>query len=264
MSDTRNIDLTFTLPVDCDAVWSSLTEGEKLSRWFAPEVRVTPGKDGTIFISWGPGMECEVKIREWKPNEHLRFDFGENPQTKAQLFVDYTLEAKGGSTVLRLVHSGFSADAEWDEEFESHARGWRIFLHNLRHDLTHHTGKACKQHVFCVDTALDRGEAWTRVLGKSGFDREGALTSKKTGETVEIVTAGGEHLAGTIQVLGRGRDLAMTLTDRGEALLRVSFERRSKGGTMVYGVLLAYGDDQGRAEATAGKLRDTMQAALAG
>jgi uncharacterized protein YndB with AHSA1/START domain len=264
MPDTRNIDLTFDIPAACEAVWAALTEGDQASRWFAPEVRVKPGKDGTIFVSWGPGMEVETKIREWKPNEHLRFEFGENPQTKTQLFVDYTLETKGGTTVLRLVQSGFSADAEWDEEFESHLRGWRLMLLNMRHDLVNHRGKACKQHVFCVDTEIDRADAWTRATGKNGLDRDGALTSKKTGDHVELVTAGGERLAGTVQVLGPARDLAMTLDDYGNALLRVSFERRGKGGTMIYGIVVAYGDDQGRAEATAGKLRETLQAALAG
>jgi uncharacterized protein YndB with AHSA1/START domain len=263
MSDTRNIDLTFVLPADRDAVWASLTNGDALSRWFAPEVRVNnPGAEGTFFISWGPGMECEVKVRTWQPGEHLGFDFGENSQTKATLMVDYHLETKGGSTVLRLVHSGFSADAEWDEEFESHLRGWRIFLHNLRHDLVHQA-KAFKQHMICADTALDRGDAWMRVLGKNGLDREGALVAKKTGDKVELVTSNGERLSGTVQVHGKGRDLAMTLDGLGASLLRISFERRSKGGTMIYGVLSAYGDDQGRAEAVAGKLRDALQAALA-
>jgi len=264
MSDTRNIDLTFEIPAAVEAVWAALTEGDKASRWFAPEVRVEPGKDGTIFVSWGPGMEVETKIREWKPNEHLCFEFGENPQTKARLLVDYTLETKDGTTVLRLVNSGFSADAEWDEEFEAHLRGWRLMLNNMRHDLTHHQGKPCKQHMICMDTELERAEAWTRTTGKNGLDREGALASKKTGERVELVTAGGERLAGTVHVLGPARDLGITLDEYGEALLRVSYEKRGKGGTMIYGYIVAYGDEIGRAEALAGKLRETLQAALAG
>lgn len=262
MSDTRNIDLTFEIPADCDAVWASLTEGEQASRWFAPEVRVKPGKDGTIFVSWGPGMEVETKIREWRPNERLCFEFGENPQTKAVLLVDYTMTTKSGVTVLRLVQSGFSADAEWDEEFDSHLRGWRLMLLNMRHDLIHHRGKACKQHVFCVDTDMDRAESWKRVISKNGLDREGALGTKKTGEHVEIVTAGGERLVGTVQVHVRERDLAMTLDEYDNAFLRVSFERRGNGGTMIYGLIVAYGDDQSRAEATAGKLRETLQTAI--
>jgi uncharacterized protein YndB with AHSA1/START domain len=264
MSDTRTIELSFTIPVDRDAVWAALTESDRLSRWFAPDCRVVPGPEGSIFVSWGPGMEAESKIRAWEPNEHLRIDFGENPQTKQLLSVDYHLEGKGGTTVLRLVHSGFSADAEWDEEFESHLRGWRLFLHNLRHDLVHHRGKACKQHVFSVDSTLGRDETWARVTGKAGLDRDGALAGKKTGERLELVTAGGDRLAGSVQVLGTARDLGMTLDDLGDALLRVSFERKSKGGTLVYCVLLAYGDDQARAEATAGRLRETLQAAVAG
>jgi uncharacterized protein YndB with AHSA1/START domain len=260
MSDTRNIELCFTLPADVEAVWKAVSTGEELSRWFAPEVRVKPGKDGTMFVSWGPGMEAEVKIREWKPNEHLRIEFGQNPQTGLELFVDYYVETKAGATTLRLVHSGFSADAEWDEEFESHARGWRIFLHNLRHDLATQRGKACKQHVFKADIALDRGLAWTRVLGPKGVDREGALAGKKTGDRVELTTAAGARLAGTLQVLGTARDLAMTLDDFDGALLRIAFERK-----MVYGTVVGYGDadSQARAEALAVELGELLPGALA-
>lgn len=262
MSDTRNIELSYTIAADTKAVWAALTEADKLMRWFAPDVRVNPGNEGSIFVSWGPGMEGESKIRLWEPNEHLRFEFGENPQNRQPISVDYFLEGKGGETVLRLVHSGFSADAEWDEEFESHLRGWRIFMHTMRYDLEHATGKPCKQHVFSVDTPLDRSETWARVFGPKGLDRDQGLEGKKTGDEIALVTAAGDRISGTLQVLGRERDLGSTFAELGEGLLRVSFERRSKGGTMVYGIVIQYGT-AGHAEAITAKLRDAVQAALA-
>ncbi len=261
MSDTRNIELCFTLPADVQAVWDAISTGEELSRWFAPEVRVKPGKEGSMFVSWGPGMEVEVAIREWKPNEHLRIEFGQNPQNGLPLFVDYHVETQAGATTLRIVHSGFSADAEWDEEFESHLRGWRVFLHNLRHDLATQRGKACGQYVFKANTELDRGAAWNRVL--RGLDEGGAIEGKKTGDRLELVTAGGDRLAGTVQVLGPARDLAMTLDDYDGALLRIGFER-SKGGAMIYGTVVGYGDGRPRAEALAGKLGELLTSSLAG
>jgi uncharacterized protein YndB with AHSA1/START domain len=263
MSDTRNIDLTYTIAADTKAVWAALTEADKLMRWFAPDVRVNPGSDGSIFVSWGPGMEGESKIRLWEPNKHLRFEFGENPQTKQPISVDYFLEGKGGETVLRLVHSGFSADAEWDEEFDSHMRGWRIFMHTVRYDLEHQAGKPCKQHVISVDTALDRGQAWARVFGPKGLDRDKGLAGKSTGDEIAIVTATGDPITGTVQVLANERDLGITFAELGNGLLRLSFERRSKGGTMVYGVIVQYGTG-GNAEAITGRLREVIQSALAG
>jgi hypothetical protein len=206
-------------------------------------------------------MEGESKIRLWEPNKHLRIDFGENPQTKQPLSVDYILEGKAGETVLRLVHSGFSADAEWDEEFDAHARGWRIFLHTVRYDLEHAAGKPCKQRVFSVPTPLDRGEAWKRVLGAKGLDRDAALADKKSGDTIALVTAAGDRISGKLQVFARERDLAATFTELGNGLLRVAFER-SKGGTLVFGTVIQYGTT-GDAEAIAGKLQQVVQAALA-
>ena len=37
-----------------------LTEGEGISRWFAPETRVTPGVGGTVLLSRGAGAALRV------------------------------------------------------------------------------------------------------------------------------------------------------------------------------------------------------------
>ena len=105
-------------------------------------------------------------------------------------------------------------------------------------------------------------EAWARVFGTKGLDRDKGLAGKKTGDEIALVTAAGDRISGTVQVLSNQRDLGITFAEVGGGLLRVSFERRSKGGTMVYGVVIQYGEG-GSAETITGKLRDTVQAALA-
>src|SRR5688572_8617177 len=134
---TRDIELSVELNASPEDVFRAVTDGTELAKWIAPEARVTPpseGKKGSIWISWGEGMGVETPIEIWDAPRRIRHPFGENPETKALLWADWSIEARaGGTTTLRLVHSGFSANAQWDEEFESHARGWRLMLQNLRH-----------------------------------------------------------------------------------------------------------------------------------
>ena len=45
-----------------EEVWSALTDSRKLANWFPLEARVTPGKNGKIFVSWGPIAKGKRKL----------------------------------------------------------------------------------------------------------------------------------------------------------------------------------------------------------
>ena len=55
-----------------EAVWKALTDPNELAKWFALSARVTPGRGGKIFLSWGPDCEGEAEIIAWEPNKNLR------------------------------------------------------------------------------------------------------------------------------------------------------------------------------------------------
>ena len=53
---------------------------------------------------------------------------------------EYLIEGRdGGSTVLRVVHSGLLGD-DWQDEYDALRRGWPFHLHTLREYLTHFPG----------------------------------------------------------------------------------------------------------------------------
>lgn len=115
-------------------------------KWFAPEVRITPGVGGEIFVSWGGDANGTMKIEVWDENTHLGLaECRDHPYNCApgaeqpagegvlrRIAVDYFIEAGQGVTVLRLVHSGFGPDASWDEELESTRTGWTSFLNTMK------------------------------------------------------------------------------------------------------------------------------------
>ncbi|HEX4620296.1 MAG TPA: SRPBCC domain-containing protein, partial [Myxococcaceae bacterium] len=181
MSKTRNLEKTVQLRVERKAVWKALTEGEEIARWFAPEARSTPGKDGKIVISWGPGMEAESPISIWEPERRLQTLPSERGAGHIPMTIDYFLEGEGGSTTLRLVHSGFAVGAEWEEEYDAHERGWSIFMLNLKHYLERHGGQSCVQSMFTGELKGSREETWPKVLRALGF--EAKSSSPRPGDT---------------------------------------------------------------------------------
>ena len=169
----RSHEFTVELNASADEVWRALSEAEGLIKWFAPEARVEPGEGGKIFLSWGPGMEGASEISAWKPGEHLGTLMpAGSPEAPRVQAVDYYIENRDGRTVLRLVHSGFSADAKFDDEFESTHHGWLTFLAMLRHAVEQKTGvpaATCFQNIF---VKVPREEIWRRITGPDGLNLE--------------------------------------------------------------------------------------------
>ncbi|QOY90016.1 SRPBCC family protein [Paludibaculum fermentans] len=129
----RNLDLSVEIDATPEQVWKAISEGDQITRWFAPIARVEPGEGGKVTISWGPGMEGTAPITAWEPGKRLAWT--EDHGAKGPRVVEFLIEGGAGKTTLRLVHSGFGADASFDNEYESSGGGWSSFLQLLRHDL---------------------------------------------------------------------------------------------------------------------------------
>ena len=97
MSDSRPsqriIDQSIEVKAPAHIVWQALTDAEQLTRWFPPVARVEPGAGGSIFASWGDGVEGTALIEVWEPNRALRL-------SQAGGVVDYLIEARGAQAEL--------------------------------------------------------------------------------------------------------------------------------------------------------------------
>jgi uncharacterized protein YndB with AHSA1/START domain len=254
---TRDIELSVELDASPEDVFRAVTDGTEIAKWLAPEARVTPpsdGKKGTIWLSWGEGMAVEKPIEIWDAPRRMLHASGKNSETKAPLWVDWLIEAKaGGKATLRLVHSGFSTGADWDDEVESYARGWRLMLANLRHYFARHAKKPAVHVIFTAKSESPREDVWRALLSKLAFQG-----TPKSGDAFRITTAGPDALTGTIDLVNPARDLALVVHELDDALLRFTLEGggKSPGPTFVYGYVIAFGDgaSTGRARELASKM----------
>jgi uncharacterized protein YndB with AHSA1/START domain len=168
---TRSAEGTIRIDARAERVWQALTDARELEQWFPLEARVEPGEDGSIWMSWRNEFAGEMKILVWEPPHHLRtaWSFGEG-EKPAQI-TDYMIEAKGGSTVIRVVTSGFPLDASWDGWVEGTNRGWAFELRSLKHYLERHDGEA--RHVIYLRrrVPLSTDDAWNRLADDAQLGR---------------------------------------------------------------------------------------------
>jgi uncharacterized protein YndB with AHSA1/START domain len=226
--ETRSIEREIVIGADPERVWQAITEAEEIVNWFALEADSEPGIDGYIDLRWNlkshEAGRCH--ILEWDPGRRLLMTWRDGPAGDHPLPVEIRLERREGGTLLRLVHSGFLADESWDEEYESHGRGWSYELRSLRHYLERYPGRR-REHVLARFPVGDDPErAWRTVAGPAGafgYREEGAAK----GGRFPLVLPDGTSSTAELVFAFHGRDFVVASDVLRGGLFRLALERLS-------------------------------------
>ena len=257
----RTIEKTLEIGAPVDAVWEALTDPDSLVRWFPLDARVRPGPEGSIWMSWRGEYEADMPIRIWEPNRRLRIVWsagaGQTPEEHASgkaegtpppevelpgaagIAIDFHLEGRGGSTILRLVHSGFGEGEVWDQHVEGIRRGWDMELAGLKHYLERHRGtprRAAYLHRF---GDAPRPDVWARLTRPGGVLAE-LGTDAREGARFSVPDGSGGRLEGTIRTFDPPRAFAGVVENLNDALLRVWVDD-VQGRRDWFAMLSAYG-----------------------
>lgn len=237
-----SVERTIRIKAPVDAVWAALTDPEELKNWFPLEAEVQPGEGGLIHAKWSEKTWFDEKIEIWKTNEHLRtigVDGG-----WAGIATDYRLEADGGSTVLRVVSSGFGADDDWQEMLDAFGGGWDFELRGLRHYLERHPGTPRRVVKASVVYAEDQETAWNRLTGPDGWLTVEIAPSEDDGPArFAAHTASNEILTGTMYEFDPPAQIVAAVGEFADAFFRLQVLPKSIGGAATLW-LSTYGADE--------------------
>ncbi len=229
-SKSRKIDRTVEIAATPEQVWHALTDPQELARWFPTEAQVKPGAGGEILWNWLDKYKWTTHIEVWEEPKYLRLvydhkrDFAAgHPETQQEkgmvseqpdkLAIDYRLEARGGKTTLRLVHSGFGADTSWDDEYDGTSRGWKLELQQLKYYLENHRGRDRALAWFDVKLSGSPEFVWQKLMGKHGFFSDGDFAELAAGGAYSLSTATGDRLSGNIIVCDPPFDLEASVQE---------------------------------------------------
>jgi uncharacterized protein YndB with AHSA1/START domain len=244
----RTIVLDLDIKASPEDVWRALTDAAELVRWFPLQARVTPGPGGTIRWAWDDAWSTEASIATWTPPRRLvlteerpAFDADGAPvpgSRVARMTMEFTIEALGGGTTrLRLVHSGFGTDAGWDDEIDSTSAGWNVELRGLKDYLERHQGHDRVYAKAQCATSIASDDVWRRLLSPSGFRVMGGRLEQ--GEQCTLHTPWGDEIAGSVVWIQSGWDILMSVEALNQGLFRLS-TWRAPGQTGVQIWLTAY------------------------
>ena len=127
---TRSIQMTKEINASPEVIYSMLTEGKELSRWFPHRAETEPVVGGHYMFAFdhssGVKDEHTGTFLELVPNKRVRFTW---PKMDTEVTFEIVKNATGSE--LTINHTGFPETGN-EEGYSSTQRGWTFFLGNLK------------------------------------------------------------------------------------------------------------------------------------
>jgi uncharacterized protein YndB with AHSA1/START domain len=132
--------------------WEAWADPQKIASWFVDraEGEARPGAVMTWFFDTF-NYRQPVPIVEATPGETFVVGSGDAPGPQGHPYLmEITISKEEGDTVVRLVNSGFSEDARFDDEYDGVVSGWQMALATMKHWLERFPDSP-RRHVFVME-----------------------------------------------------------------------------------------------------------------
>jgi uncharacterized protein YndB with AHSA1/START domain len=156
-----------------DQVWDAITSGPGVDSWFMGRSEIEPHVGGKASLTMGGHTE-QSTVTAWEPGRRFAHRSEKNPDGTFMAF-EYLIEGRGGSTVVRLVHSGFLGD-DWEAEYDALTKGDPMYLQKLAAYLNHFAGRTSSYNMLLLGGQVESARVWQAyrsVLGLSGSPANG-------------------------------------------------------------------------------------------
>jgi uncharacterized protein YndB with AHSA1/START domain len=234
----RWVEMEFIVPGTPEQVWQAIATGPGNTAWFTPAT-IEERVGGAIKFDFGGGMSSSGTVTAFEPPHRFCYEErdwnGDAPPVATEVVIT---SYSGDRCIVRMVHSMFSTEDTWDDQFEGFEAGWPGFFEILRVYLKHFPdAKAASVRVMGKHDG-PIGEAWAKLTTALGL--EGANVGER-----RIAPANVPALIGVVervhQVAG-SCDVMLRLEEPhvGVAYLGTfALENKARAGISIY----FYGDD---------------------
>ena len=204
-SGRRSISVETEVPGTPEEVWQAIATGPGLTAWFVP-TQLEEREKGSMVMDFGPGMESTAEIQDWNPPHRFTAENQEGMGPGAPpMATEWTIEAKGGGTCrVRVVHSWFATNDDWDRQYEAVEQGWPGYFRILKRYLSHFRGQPCRQLQLMAMAPGPKEKAWgdlTQPLGLAGAT---------LGQSIQS-SGGAPRLVGVIEHAGAKNELMLAV-----------------------------------------------------
>lgn len=189
----RTIDTAIRINTTPERAWSAWANPEDIAKWFVDRAEgvAAPGEVMTWFFDTF-NYRLPVPIIEAERGRTFVTGSGEHPGPHGLPYLmEITITRDAGTTVVRLLNSGFSQDAKFDDEFEGVVSGWKMALATMKYWLENHAD-ARRSHTLVIEPAAYTWDALKTLFAT----REGRrwLEPTLSADAAVLVNSGREVL----------------------------------------------------------------------
>lgn len=203
-SGRRWVEMEFRVPGTPEQVWQAVATGAGMSAWFTPTT-VDETVGGAITFDFGaPNCGQDVSsgtVTGWEPPVRFAYEepgwSGEAPPLATEIVVT---SDSGDECTIRMVHSLFTTEDDWDDELKGFEMGWPGFFDVLRIYLGHFAGLPAASVRATVSRPGGLADLWamlTDALGLSdvtvGARCESSSDAPRLAGVIERVDVDGPH-----------------------------------------------------------------------
>ena len=172
MSDTHEFELVHDIDLAAtpEQVWAAIATGPGIDSWFMGRNEVEPRLGGTATMTM-PGFTSGSTITAYEPGRRFAFR-GDAAEDGTFMAFEYLIEGRdGGSTALRLVHSGILG-ANWESEYDALRKGNPLYLRTLAQYLDHFAGRTGVPVAAFGPMQADQDQVWAGVTAALGLAKD--------------------------------------------------------------------------------------------
>jgi uncharacterized protein YndB with AHSA1/START domain len=196
-SGLRSVQVEVEVPGTPEEVWQAIATGPGISSWFVP-TRSEERAGGEVVANFGPGMDSASTITAWEAPKRFVAEGDMGMPGSPKVATEWTVEARAGGTCLvRVVHSLFASNDDWDNQLDGLEQGWPTYFRILRMYLERFKGMPCSSMQFVGFSSDSETMAWKKAGGELGL--LGVAKGQKW-----IAPDGFPLMTGVVDSLGQG------------------------------------------------------------
>jgi uncharacterized protein YndB with AHSA1/START domain len=150
----RTVDTEIRVATTPEQAWKAWADPQEIANWFVDRAEgvAAPGEVMTWFFDTF-NYRLPVPIIEAEPGATFVTGGGDRPGPHGLPYLmEIFITKDAGTTTVRLVNSGFSVDAKFDDEVEGVVSGWKMALATMKHYLEKFAGQR-RTHMLVIEPA---------------------------------------------------------------------------------------------------------------